>query len=306
MSLQCRKAENPRRRIGALGVGLVGLLVCAACAPTSNAPARAESGIVAFGPHLTETVFALGQGDRVVGRTRYCDYPPEALRLPVVGDYLSPDFEKLTVLRPSLLIVPGADAKLSTFAKLKGIPALNVDMDTLASIDAGIATIGAALGCGDRADSLRAQLRDRLDGVRRATAGKPRPRVLILTARGNHDLTGLYTVGPTSFLAELVDVAGGANLFAESPQRYFEASKETIVMRAPEVIFEFHAGETLAEKERNAFADDWKRLPSLPAVRDGRVHIITESYAMRPGPRIAEVAELFARLLHPDAAQIGQ
>ena len=281
-----------------LCVLLPGLSACGN-PPTPSPPRK---GIVTMAPHLTETVFALGQGSRVIAVGSFCDYPPEAVKLPRIGGYLDPNLEKISTLSPELLIVPGRDRKVTEYAQMKGLPLLSVNMDSLESIDEGIGTIGKTLGCLREADVLRARIRAELDAVRNAVKGLPRPKVLIITTRPDHTLNSLYTANRTSFVSEMVDCAGGENIYADGPSNYFTASKETIVMRAPDVIIEFHAGENLDESERTKFVADWRQLPSLPAVRNGRVHLIHESHALRPGPRVGEIACILARHIHPEAA----
>lgn len=276
------------------------LIACGKTAPTP-APSAERAGIITLAPHLTETVFALGQGNRVIAVGSFCDYPPEANDLPRVGGYIDPDLERITILRPSLLILPGKHEEVAAYAKIENIPVLNVHMDSLETIDEGIRTIADALGCPERGDALRAEIKQGLDKVQAAVAGRPRPKVLIITGRGEHDLNSLFTVGGGSFVSEVVELAGGDNIFRDTSEAYFEASKETVVMKAPEVILEFHAGERLSDAEKAAYIADWKGLPSLPAVGTDRIYIITEASALRPGPRVTEIAREIAGLLHPES-----
>ena len=257
--------------------------------------------IISFGPNLTEAIFALGQGHRVVAVTSFCDYPPEIEGLHRIGGPMDPDKEKITMLEPDLIVLQGQIKEVSDLAQANATPLLIVDMDSLATIDKGIAALGVALDCTGEADALRARIRAGLEAVRNAVNGRPRPKVFISTGRMSHDLNSLYTVGGPSFLSELVSVAGGDNIYADAGIAYLEASKETVVMRAPGVVVEFHAGAKLTPEEQAAFTADWHGLPSLPAVRGGRVHLITESYTMRPGPRVTLIARQLASLLHPEA-----
>ncbi|MBX7259846.1 MAG: helical backbone metal receptor [Candidatus Hydrogenedentes bacterium] len=279
----------------------VALAVCLGCgAPSLPAPRDTKhGGIVTFGPNLTETVFALGQGDRIVGITSFCDYPPEALSKERLGGYLDPNLERIAVLRPSLLILPGRHEKLSELAKQYNIPILNAHMDNMESIHTSIVNIGEALECPDKATALWNSITVQLDTIREKVGGKPRPKVLLINTRTNHDLNNLFSVGKSSFLAELTDVAGGENIFNDVNDPYFEASKETIVMRAPDVIVEFHSGEPLTPEQQAEFVADWNELPSLPAVQNKRVYLFMESYGLRPGPRIALTARKLAEMLHP-------
>jgi iron complex transport system substrate-binding protein len=175
-------------------------------------------------------------------------------------------------------------------------------MDSMETIEAGVYSIGDALGCPDEAKVLWRRISGELDSVREAVKGLPRPKTLIITMRESHDLNTLYTAGQSSFVSELVDCAGGENIYADISTNYIEASKETIVMKAPEEIIEFHAGEKLDPDERAKYIADWDQLPTLPAVKNGRIHLILESHSMRPGPRVGEIAKILAKLLHPEAA----
>ena len=275
------------------------MLLAAACGcGASHDAAVPRKGIITLAPHLTETVFALGQGSRVIAVGSFCDYPPEIASLPRVGGYLDPNFEKITALHPELLIVPGKHQVVTDYAVMKRLPVLNVNMDSMAGIDSGIETIGKALGCEQEATAVRQRIQSELAAVRTAVQGLPRPKVLIITTRPSHDLNNLYTANRASFVSELVECAGGENVYADAGSTYLEASKETVVVRAPEVVLEFHAGEKLAPDEQAKFVADWRQLPSLPAVQHERVCLVLESHAMRPGPRVGEIARIVAKLIH--------
>lgn len=255
-----------------------------------------------MGPHITETVFALGHGGRLIAVGSFDDYPAEAAALPKVGGYINPDLERIGMLNPELLIAAGKSRAITEFAQMKDIPILNIEMDSLATIESGTAEIGRALNAEPQADALRQKINRELDAVRDAVAGKPRPKLLIITMREQHTLNTLYTVSGKSFVSELVEIAGGDNIYKDAPTAYLEASKETVVLNAPEVVLEFHAGEKLDEAEVARFIADWRQLPSLPAVQQGRVYIVTIPYAIRPGPRVGQVARDIARLLHPEVS----
>lgn len=296
---------------------VAGLLVSGGgCGGPVEAPAREETGsqrhtppgsrtasrnerIITFAPHITETVFALGKGELVVAVSDFCDFPPAVEHLERVGGWHNPDLEKVTLLEPDLIIVQGEHAKVTELAKKRGFELLQVNMDSFETIREGILAIGARLHCSEAAEELVEGFDADLAAVREAVAGKARKEVLILTGRQLHDMANFHTVGGTSFVSQLVSVAGGDNIYEEAEQPYIEASKETVVMRAPEAVIEFHAGEAMSEEVRAQYAADWQQLPSLPAVQNGEIHIITESHALRPGPRVPEIAAGIACLLYP-------
>lgn len=289
-----------RTSISAVIFILSALLLGSCGGSPADKPAAKRQGIITLAPHLTETAFALGQGPRVIAVGSFCDYPPEIASLPKVGGYLDPDLERITMLSPELLIIPGKHDKVAAYAKLHHMATLSVDMDSLATIDSGIAEIGRALQCVEAANALRARIHEELESVRESVAEMPRKKVLIVTGRTDHNLNALFTANGKSFVSQVVEVAGGDNIFRDAPEVYFEASKEKVVLDAPDVILEFHAGERLTQEERAAYVADWARLPSLPAVKEGRICVILEPHALRPGPRVAEVARIIAARMHGD------
>lgn len=259
------------------------------------------TGIVSLAPNLTETIFALGEGKRVVGVGDFDDYPPEVATLPKMGGYLDPDLEKLTLLSPALIVVPGRHEQVSAFGDMNKIPVLNVHMDNLETIHAGIDTIGAALGVPEKATALWTKIDSDLNALREALKPYPRKKVLIVLGRERGDLTNLQTVGGTSFLSEIVEAAGGDNIYKDAAQPYLEASKETVLLKAPDAILEIQAGKSLTSNQLQLLYNDWRFLDTVPAVKDGAIYFITESHAMRPGPRIADVAKIIARKLYFEA-----
>jgi iron complex transport system substrate-binding protein len=287
-----------RVRCQSVVFALIALALCLpGCADTA---VPVGGGVISLAPHLTEVVFALGQGDRLVGRGAYDDYPPEVVNIENIGGYLDPNLERIALLKPALLLLPGAHKQVADFAALNQIPAVAWNMDSFASIAEGITKIGDALGCPAEATALNARMAQQRDALAAKLAGVKRVKVLIITQRDTHDVSTLYTAGGTSFVSEMVALAGGDNLYAATEQPYLEASKETVVAGAPDVILEFHPGQAMTDKQQQAFINDWQALRELPAVSNYRVYLIDESHALRPGPRIMEIAERIARRLHPD------
>jgi len=267
--------------------------------PPLDTPAPSER-IITFAPHITETVFALGKGSQVIAVSDFCDFPPETERLERVGGWQNPNLEKVTALKPDLVIVQGEHERVTELAEIRGFELLRVNMDSLDTIREGMRLIGARLGCPKEAEDLVQAFDADLEAVRDAVASRPRTKVLILTGRQLHDMANFHTVGGTSFVSELVAAAGGDNLYEDAGQPYIEASKETVVMRAPEAVIEFHAGESLSEDLKAQYIADWQQMPSLPAVQNNRLFLVTESHALRPGPRAPEIAAKLASLLYPD------
>ena len=265
--------------------------------PRAAVPAR----IVSTSPSITETLFALGLGDRVVGVSAFCRFPPEVLKLPKVGTFLKPDAELIAGLRPDLAIIhelsTGIDRRLTSLR----IPFVVVDRGTLASVFSSIRQIGAGAGVPARADSLVADIERRLDVVRRAASAAPHPRVLFIIGRSPGTLTDLVAVGPGSYINDLIEIAGGKNVLAIKGQpEYPRISMETVLRLDPDVIVDtVDMGETEAERRLRQPINErlWSAYGTLTAVKNRRLHASTTDALVVPGPRVVEAAEWVASLL---------
>jgi iron complex transport system substrate-binding protein len=256
--------------------------------------------IVSMGPNITEIVFALGCGNRLVAVTDFCMYPPEVAGLPKVGGYLNPNLEKLTTLRPDLVLIRGKIEKVDRFCRSRGIPVVRVHMDSLKTIYSGIQHLGRALGVVEKADVLCNTIREALDTVRAKSAAIPATKVFISLGRAMGSMANLYTVGGNSFLSQLVEIGGGINIFADVDQPYPEASKESLIKRSPEVILEMRPGENMTQKKRNQIIAEWGVFDGVPAVTNGRIYVLTQDFLLIPGPRIVETAHTISQTLHGD------
>ena len=303
-----------RTFIGALiVVGLVCVGLAVSLTPIGDSGLRAGSAgnrhrpdiadappqrLVAMAPNITETVFALGQGDRLVGVTSFCLFPPEATTLPKVGGFYNPNLERLVALRPDLIALQGRHKKVTAFCRARNIPVLHVDMDSLSTIYDGITKLGDALGASERAEQLCTRIRSGLHQVRRHTKRMKKKEVFISLSRTMGSMTNLYTVGGSSFVSQVVDVAGGRNIFADVTQPYPEVSKESLIKRAPEIILELYPGENISEGRRRQILKEWNAFPTIPAVSDERIYVLTDDFLLVPGPRVVRAARRFAEAIH--------
>lgn len=251
--------------------------------------------ILPMAPNLVEVVFSLGAGDRVIAIPDYSFWPPEAMGLPSVGGYFNPNLERITALKPDLVLLQGGHEKLELYCKGRGIPVLHLSMESIASIRDGILATGKALELEERAQLLVGEMEAGLEKIREKYQGKTRPKVLMVLGRTPGTLSQIMTAGKGSFLTELVALAGGENIFADHPSRYPMISKESILIGKPEVILEFMP-EGMG-KNPDFYLNDWKKFASLPAVQHGRVFLLTDRIFLVPGPRIAIAAEEMAKIL---------
>jgi iron complex transport system substrate-binding protein len=262
---------------------------------------RVATRIVSLVPALTEMLFAVGAGSQVVGVSSYDDFPPEVQSRPRVGALLDPDVERILSLKPDLVLMYGSQTDLQGQFARAGIRVYSYRHGGIGNVLQTIRELGALTGHKVEGDRVTAQLQSRLDAVRTRVRGRPRPRTMLVMGRDAMALRGVYVSAGVGFLHELLDVAGAEDVFADVKREGIQPSNETMIVRAAQVIIELHPGDQpppdILQKERSV----WSLLSSVPAVRNGRVHLLYGGYLMSPGPRLVAAAESLARVLHPDA-----
>ncbi len=252
---------------------------------------RPATRIVALVPSVTETVVALGAGDRLVARTDY-DTSPEVAHLPSVGGGLDPSIEALLSLRPDLVVAWAQDRTPELRERLGGfgIPVFAVSTQDTADVFANIERMGALIGEDPEARALSARIRGELEEVRRSVEGREAPRVFY--AVGTEPP---MTAGPETFVIQLLELAGGRTIFPEVGSHWPVVSLEAIVRRQPEVIV-LPVGDHSDRRARHlAGRPGWRE---MEAVRAGRVVEVPVDLMNRPGPHIAEAARQLRNALH--------
>jgi iron complex transport system substrate-binding protein len=270
--------------------------------PQRSAPQPKSAGrIVSLVPNVTEMLFAIGAGAQVVGVSTYDDFPPETKSLPRVGALLDPDTERILSLRPDLVIVYGSQTELEGQFARAGIQVFAYRHSGVDNVLQTIRDVGRLTGRVAEGDRVARNLRSQLDSTRARVRGRPRPRTMLVIGRDAAALRGIYVSGGVGFLHELLDIAGGDDVFGDIKREAVQPSNETMLVRAPAVIIELHPGDPPpAETVQNERAV-WKLLASVPAVRNGRVHLLYGGYLVAAGPRLARAADALARVLHPEA-----
>jgi len=282
-------------------VKFLGLLLALAFA--SNAQPKR---IVSTAPSITEILFALGLGDRVVGVTTFCRYPAEAQTRPKIGTYYEPNFEAILAARPDVVFVVKNPVRFKEKLEGMGLKVVELAGESLAGIAESIRIVAATAQVPERGAKLVASIDAELAAVRKAAAGKAKPKFLFVIGRTPGRLEGLFVVGRQSFLHELIEIAGGTNAFADLDQSYAKVPLEEVLARNPEVILDIgdmaDTASVTPEKTR-AVAALWSVAPSLAAVKTGRVFATPADYYFVAGPRVAQAARAFSRLFHPEPAR---
>jgi iron complex transport system substrate-binding protein len=287
------------KHIALLALLVAGFLLAAPV--TAQQQAARPSRIVSLVPATTEMLFAMGAGGQVVGVGSYDRYPPEIVKLPRLGGLLDPNIEQLIALRPDLVIFYDTQTELRRRLERAGIPTFGYTHRTLADITTTLRALGDRVGRHAEGEKTAAAIEGRLDAVRRRVAGRARPRTLLIFGRDPGTLRGINASGGYGFLHDLLELAGGADVLSDMRQQSVEMSTEMILTRSPEVIVELHYGEDWAPDRLAAERRVWSALPSVPAVKNGRVYLLVGDEFVVPGPRITVAAERLAEVLHPEA-----
>jgi len=271
-------------------------ILLASVASAAGAPAQR---IVSTAPSLTETLFALGAGEQVVGVTTFCIYPEEARSRTKVGGFADANVEQIVALRPDLVVMVEGRRILAERLAHFGIPGLVLDPSHLSGIFDAIRALADAAGRAEAGERLVGQIEAELAAVERGVADRAKPRTLLLVGRSPGSLSGLYAVGPTSFLGELLERAGAENVLADSNAVYPKISLEQVLARDPDVIVELIGME---RGDRSAFESEtrelWSRYPHLTAVRREAVRVLADDRLLQPGPRVGETVRRLAAVLH--------
>lgn len=271
------------------------VLLVGAVALSAGAHAQTTKRIVSLAPSVTETLFAIGAGEQLVGICTFCDFPREVERIDRIGAYINPNVEAIVAKRPDVVIgvPPNSPEAIAALQRL-GLRAIVVRVDTIAEIEAAIRTIAQEAGREAQGEQLLADMHQRMAVVRKRLEGALPRRVLMVVGQ-----TPLIAVGSGIFLDELISQAHGINIAADAQRPWPYLSLEVAVAQQPEVIIDGSMGseETQDLEQRLGI---WKSFPAVPAVRDGRLHGRLSSAMLRPGPRLPNAFEELARLIQPE------
>lgn len=281
----------------ALLIAVLCSVVLAGPASAGAQDARQPSRIISLVPAATEMLFALGVGGRVVGVSSFDRHPSEVETIARVGALLDPDVERILALRPDLAVVYRSQTDLRKQLEAAQVPLFVYAHAGLADVTATLRALGERVGAPARGRALAEDIETGIAAIRDRVAGRPRPRTLIVFGREAFSLRGIYASGGVGFIHDMVTAAGGENVFADVKREAVQATSELILARKPEVILELRADPldpaALAREIRT-----WSALPSLPAVRSGRIHILVDPRTVIPGPRIVGGIQALAGVLH--------
>lgn len=289
--------------MGLRTVAVVAALLLGACgggdgegAPAPPSQSARPERIVTLAPNLTEIVFELGLGDRVVGVSEYAAWPPEVESLPRLGGLFDPNLEGMIALEPDLAIVLPSQETVARHLAGVGVPSLTVGIETVGDLERAVREIAERCGVPEAGEALASRLAREL--APRPVPGAP-PAVVVLEDDTGESGTqgGLLVAGPGTFYQELLERLGSENVFADAPMRYPVVGVEEILGRAPRAIVQVSSRELPAGARERLLADWRRRYPNLPAAASGDIYLVDAPWSVVLGPRTPKLYDALEEAL---------
>jgi len=247
--------------------------------------------IISLAPSITETLFELGLGDRIVGVTSYCIYPPQVNKITQVGSFMSPNFEAIVSLKPDLVILVKEDLKVSTFSEKKGFTYLTIDNHDIEAILGSFLKIGETCGRADEAQKLVKTTNAVIDSISERWPSekslKTKPKLMLCVGRGGigaGEISTIWLAGANTYYNDLIEAAGGKNVVQDSSMAYLTFSSEGVIRLKPDIIIDVMAN--MSQFSSTDIKNDWRKLSSVPAVENEMIFCLTGDYVTIPGPRV--------------------
>ncbi len=258
----------------------------------NSAPTR----IVSHVPSITETLFALGLGDKLVADSEYCDYPEAAKTKPKIGGYFTPNIEEIVAMKPDLVLTDGHVPELITKLDSLGIPIAVIDPKDINGVLTDIELLGNVTGSQKEAKELTSDMKKRIDAVVNTVGNASRPSVFYVFDAT--DTTKPWTAGPGSFIDALIGLAGGVNVAASASGPWIQFNMEELVRSNPDIILvDSNMGTAMISPSEMKALPGWQ---DLTAVKENRIYTIDDDLVTLSGPRIVQGLEEMAKILHPD------
>ncbi|MBU2596840.1 MAG: ABC transporter substrate-binding protein, partial [Planctomycetes bacterium] len=253
-------------------------------------------------PSTTEILFALGLGDKVIGVSEFCNWPPEAKKIPKVGGLLNPNYEAVVAARPDLVITFDDMAEAENKFAALGIETLVVKHDRLDEILDSILTIGRHCDKAEKADQIVNEIRDKIRKIQSRIPDTNKPKVLISVG---HEYSqnpkalprNIYIAGDDGFYSEMIKFAGGQNAYG-GKLPFPTIGAESVISMNPQIVIDI-APVTTKQTESRITIQQWKNFSQIDAAKNDRIYVFTEDYTAIPGPRFILTLEKIARIINP-------
>lgn len=288
----CGVAKEPDQKAAVAGVNSAFPMVITDSYDREVRIEKEPLRIISLAPNITETLFALEKGALLVGRTDYCDYPAETAQIESVGTLKAPSIEKISELKPDLVIASTHFSK-DTLKKLEelGIPTVVLyGKESFDGVYETISKVGQILSCDEKAGSIIAGMKGKVDNVIKRVADQEKPSVYYVVRYGK---SGDYTAGKGTFIGHLMEIAGARNAAEDTDQ--WKYSLERLIEKNPGIMI------CPAEGGFKQGLETTSGYKELTAVKEGKLFEIDQNLIERQGPRLADGLEAMARIIHPEA-----
>jgi iron complex transport system substrate-binding protein len=253
--------------------------------------------IVSLSPNLTEIVFALGLGDKIVGVSNNCDWPAEAKQKPKMGTFWQPNTEVIIATKPDLVVCESflQHKEIAETLKRSGINVISLHVESIEELYSAILSIGQATSCPNTAETLADNIKKEIAQIRDKSSSTKKVKVLWAV-----QTEPMRVVGVKTFVNEIIEIAGGQNVIAPTGDQYPSIGTEAILTSGAEVIIQSAMGTEDIAKQQKTAEKFWSRFANLPAVKDKKVYVIEADTVLRLGPRLPDGVMTVAKLLHPE------
>jgi len=277
------------------------LLFFAACTQQqAAAPPQPQQRVIAMVPNLAEAVISVGAGDMLVGRCEACNVPGMPPYAENVGGVLDPDMERVVALKPDLVLLQDTMDELKQKLEAVNLTTAALPLFTMDDVFKSIETVAGLLNKTAEGKKMTTIIKQQLQQTAAKVKNRKPVRTLLVVGHDKGSLRELYLAGPGSFLDELLQTAGGVNVFPAGDVPYPKPSKEEILRLNPDVILVLIHDSVGTPADQQRELELWRELGYLDAVKNERVHLLTDDFITVPGPRMALIAARFAPLLHPE------
>jgi iron complex transport system substrate-binding protein len=258
--------------------------------------------IVSLSPNITEILFELGLGERIVAISEDSDYPPQTQKLQKVGSFFKPSVESIVACNPDLVITLWFSQQQGVANTLQRLDytVLTFRLEEMGQLNPVIREIGKATGTEEAAEKLSAGIETQLRRINEQCRDYPKTRVLWVL-----QTEPIRAVGTRTYMHELIELAGGQNVVGPTPQQYPQIGTESLLTCGAEVIIQSTMSKKDLPKQQQLAERFWGKYPEIPAVHDKRIYVIESDTVLRLGPRIGEGLELIAGLLHDEYISLG-
>ncbi|MDR1019884.1 MAG: helical backbone metal receptor [Synergistaceae bacterium] len=286
------------------------LALAALCAASHAASAAPPQKILSLSPAATEILFDLGLGDRVVGVTDYCTWPPEAKSKQSVGDMMHVNMETVVSMDPDIVVVSSMNTHIESQIKALGYPAAVVGQDNFEEVLDSMLRVGEACGVEDTAKRRVGELIGAVEALTLKPGGKDGkkpPRVLVVVGRDIDDTSfkKTYVAGPRSFYNDLLNRSAAVNAYPDD-LLYANVSQEGLLRMDPDLIIELVGEHGMTNVDTKSILAQWKKVKDLRAAQSGNVAVIRGDFAFRVGPRYPLVLEAFKKAIHDGVREIRE